>query len=52
MPLGFAIAGPIAAAIGNRSTFLGAATIVLVASTLVLLSRDVRTLERQAVANA
>jgi MFS family permease len=52
MPLGFAIAGPVAAAIGDRATFLGAAAIVIVASTLVLFSRDVRTLERRAVANA
>jgi MFS family permease len=52
MPLGFAIAGPVAAAIGDRATFLGAAAIVVVASTLVLFSRDVRTLERRAVANA
>jgi MFS family permease len=52
MPLGFAIAGPIAAAIGDRATFLGAAAIVIVASTLVLFSRDVRTLERRTVANA
>jgi MFS family permease len=52
MPLGFAIAGPVAATIGDRATFIGAAAIVIIASTLVLLSRDVRTLERRAVANA
>jgi hypothetical protein len=52
MSLGFAIAGPVAAAIGDRATFLGAATIVIVASMLVLLSRDVRTLERRIVASS
>jgi len=49
MPIGFAIAGPVAAAIGDRATFLGAAATVIVASALVLLSRDVRTLERRPV---
>jgi MFS family permease len=47
MPLGFAVAGPVGAAVGNRATFIGAGTIVVIASALVFLSRDVRTLERR-----
>ena len=47
-PFGLAIAGPIAAAIGNRAAFLGAAAVIIVATALVLLSREVRTLERRA----
>jgi MFS family permease len=47
MPLGFAIAGPVGAAVGTRATFIGAGTIILVATALVFLSRDVRTLERR-----
>jgi MFS family permease len=50
MPLGFAAAGPVAAAIGYRATFIGAAAVVVVASALVLGSRDVRTLERHTAA--
>jgi len=38
---------PVAAAIGTRTTFLGAAVLVVVATALVLLSSDVRTLERR-----
>ena len=47
MPLGFAVAGPVGAAVGNVPTFIGAAILVVVATALVLLSRDVRTLERR-----
>jgi MFS family permease len=46
MPLGFIVAGPLAAAIGTRATFLAAALLSVGATALVLLSRDVRTLER------
>jgi hypothetical protein len=49
MPIGYAVAGPIAAAIGTRATFIGAAILIVVATSLVLLSRDVRTLERRLV---
>ena len=47
MPLGFAVAGPVGAAVGTRASFIGAAVIVVVATSLVLLCRDVRTLERR-----
>ena len=47
MPIGYAIAGPVAAGIGVTPTFLGTAAIILVATALVLLSPDVRTLERR-----
>jgi MFS family permease len=47
MPLGFAVAGPVGAAIGTRATFLGAAVLATVATGSVLLSRDVRTLQRR-----
>ena len=46
MPLGYVVAGPLAAAIGTRATFILAAVLTIVATALVLLSRDVRTLER------
>jgi MFS family permease len=46
MPLGFIAAGPLADAIGIRATFIAAAVLTVVATGLVLLSRDVRTLER------
>jgi MFS family permease len=47
MPVGFAVAGPLGAAIGDRPTFLGAAALVVAATALAFLSRDVRTLERR-----
>jgi MFS family permease len=50
MPIGYAVAGPVAAAIGARATFIGAAALIVGATGLVLLSRDVRTLERRLVA--
>jgi MFS family permease len=48
MPLGYVVAGPVAAAVGTRPTFYGAAALTVGATLLVLLSRDVRTLERRA----
>jgi MFS family permease len=50
MPIGLAVAGPLGAAIGFRTAFLGSAVLIVVATALVLLSRDVRTLERRAIA--
>jgi MFS family permease len=50
MPLGFIVAGPVGAAIGARATFIGAAVLTVAATGLVLLSRDVRTLERRTAA--
>jgi MFS family permease len=50
MPLGYIVAGPIAAAIGIRATFIAAAAVTVGATALVLLCRDVRTLERRAAA--
>jgi MFS family permease len=47
IPIGLAVAGPIGDAIGARATFLGAAGLTVGATLLVLLSRDVRTLERR-----
>ena len=46
-PLGLAAAGPVAAIIGARTTFIGAAAIVVTSTAMVLLSRDVRTLQRR-----
>ena len=46
MPVGFAASGAIAAAVGTRATFFGSAALVTAATALVLLIRDVRTLER------
>jgi hypothetical protein len=48
-PLGLAAVGPVAVVIGIRATFLGSAALIVVATGLVLLSRDVRTLERKVV---
>jgi MFS family permease len=47
MPVGLAVAGPVGAAIGFRPAFLGSAVLIVAATALVLLSRDVRTLERR-----
>ena len=47
LPVGFAVIGPIAAAVGDRATLIGAAALVVVPTALVLLSRDVRTIERR-----
>ncbi len=47
IPLGLAAAGPVADALGTRETLIGAAAIAYVATLLVLLSHDVRTIERR-----
>jgi MFS family permease len=47
MPVGFAIAGPVAELIGVRATLWGAAAVVVAVTLPVLLVRDVRTLERR-----
>jgi MFS family permease len=47
MPLGFAVAGPLGSTVGTRATFIGASVMVVAATSLVLLNRDVRTLERR-----
>jgi hypothetical protein len=47
IPLGFSATGAIAAAVGTRATFFGAAALIAVATALVLLIRDVRVLERR-----
>ena len=47
IPLGYAVAGPVSEAVGTRATILGAAAISLTATLLVLLVRDVRTIERR-----
>jgi predicted MFS family arabinose efflux permease len=47
IPLGFASAGAIAAAIGTKATFFVAAALITAATALVLLIRDVRMLERR-----
>ena len=46
IPLGLAVAGPVAQAAGTRPTILGAAALSLGATLAVLLSRDVRTIRR------
>ena len=48
IPLGYAVAGPVSEAVGTRATILGAAAISLTATLLLLLVRDVRTIERRA----
>ena len=47
MPVGLAAMGPVASVIGNRTAFLGSAAVVVIATALVLASRDVRSLERR-----
>ena len=46
-PLALAAVGPISAAIGTRATLIGCTILVFGATAPVLLSRDVRTLERR-----
>jgi MFS family permease len=46
MPIGFAVAGPVSTAAGDSATFLGCAVLVVGATALTFLSRDVRNLER------
>jgi predicted MFS family arabinose efflux permease len=50
VPLGYAIAGPVADAIGVRATLWGAAAIGIGVTLAVLAVRDVRTLERRPAA--
>ena len=50
VPLGYALAGPAAEAFGVRATLWGAAAIGIGVTLAVLLSRDVRTLERRRLA--
>jgi MFS family permease len=47
MPAGALLAGPIAAWVGVRPTEYGAAAVILIASALALLSRDIRTLRAE-----
>jgi MFS family permease len=47
VPIGYAIAGPIADAIGVRATLWGAAAIGIAVTLAVLLAHDVRTLQRR-----
>jgi MFS family permease len=47
MPIGLAAMGPLASLLGNRETFWLSASLVVAATAPVLLSRDVRTLERR-----
>jgi predicted MFS family arabinose efflux permease len=49
IPLGAAIAGPVAEHIGTAETLTGSALLILVATTLVLLIGDVRNLCRKPV---
>ena len=48
MPIGLAVAGPVADAIGTREALIGAAALVVGGTLPVFLSRDVRTLRRRA----
>ena len=50
VPIGYAVAGPIADAIGVRATLWGAAAIGFAVTLAVLAVRDVRTLERRPAA--
>jgi MFS family permease len=49
IPLGLAVAGPVADALGTREAIFGAAAISLTATLAVLLVKDVRTLPRRVV---
>jgi hypothetical protein len=46
MPIGVAAAGPVAALVGERAALIGCAAFIVAATVPVLISRDVRTLER------
>jgi MFS family permease len=52
MPVALAVIGPLSAAIGTRSTLLASAGLVVGATLLVLLSDDVRHLERRGASPA
>jgi MFS family permease len=47
IPVGFAVTGPLAVAIGTRATVYGAAALIVAATLPVLLVRDVRELRRR-----
>jgi zinc transporter ZupT len=47
IPLGFAIAGPLADAVGTRATVYGAAALVVAATLPIFAVRDVRELRRK-----
>ena len=47
IPLGLAVAGPLAEVFGTRETILGAGAVSLTATLAVLFVRDVRTIERR-----
>jgi MFS family permease len=49
IPLGLAVAGPVADALGTREAIFGAAAISLIATLAVLFVKDVRTLPRRVV---
>ena len=51
IPLGAAVAGPISTVVGVTETLVGAAVIVVVATLLVLLVDEVRTLRRRGVSD-
>jgi len=52
MPVGALAAGPIAAAIGVSATQYGAAALILIASALALIPREVRTMRTAEAAEA
>jgi hypothetical protein len=52
IPIAYVVVGPIATAVGTTATLIGCAILVLGATAPVLLSRDVRTLERRTTAPA
>jgi predicted MFS family arabinose efflux permease len=52
IPIGAAIAGPASEAFGVRETLVGAALVTVVATALVLLIEDVRTLQRRGAQEA
>jgi len=50
VPVGLAVAGPIAGAVGIRTAIWGGAALIVAATLAVLFVRDVRELERKDVA--
>jgi hypothetical protein len=51
IPIGLAVVGPVAAAVGTRAALYGIGTILVLATLAVLFSRDVRTIRRRDVAD-
>jgi hypothetical protein len=47
IPVGLSAVGAISALVGTRTTFFAAAALIVAATALVLLIRDVRTLKRR-----